>query len=265
MSLKLAMALAIYVVLAMLIARTLISNAELRRTGNTVEFSQSGAADSIGTQYGSFHHVYYSPKPVNESLAAALGSALKGKLGCAEFRQISFKDVDRDLAEPEIRNFSITTAPDTRRSTGFSLMFAFDRTTNVQSVRWWILVRGLRDPNKVFWRHVFAPLSVPFVLWPYIKRQYDPLNGLMTIYPGFFNGIDVLNRTREIQYIAFETLVEVLDAFGIDTTDLKQQKNNVLNVNVSGGKASFGAVVQGAMNKVMGGATRATTESPQVS
>jgi hypothetical protein len=74
----------------------------------------------------------------------------------------------------------------------------------------------------------------------------------MTIYPGFFNEIDVLNRTREIQFVAFETLVEVLDSFGIDTTDLKQQRSNILNINVSGGQTKFGSVVQGAMNRVTG-------------
>jgi hypothetical protein len=74
----------------------------------------------------------------------------------------------------------------------------------------------------------------------------------MTIYPGFYNGIDVQNRTQAIQNVAFATLVEVLDSFGIDTTDLKIQKASMLNINVSGGQATFGSVVQGAMNKVAG-------------
>ena len=52
--------------------------------------------------------------------------------------------------------------------------------------------------------------------------------------------------------MAFNTLVETLDSFGIDTSDLKQQKANILNINVSGGQTSFGSVVQGAMNRVMG-------------
>ena len=164
----------------------------------------------------------------------------------------AFKDVDRDLVSPETRPFLLTTAAETARKSGFALLCNFTRTANIQSVRWWMLVSGVRDPNKVFWRYVFAPLSAPFSVLPYLRRQYDPLSGLMTIYPGFFNGIDVLNRTREIQFVAFETLVEVLDSFGIDTTDLKQQRSNILNINVSGGQTNFGSVVQGAMNKVTG-------------
>lgn len=242
----------IYAIICMLIAKSFIKGAEGRKTNNTVEFSQSGAADSFGVQYGSFHHVFFSNEAVIEAFRAALNNALKEKLNCPDLHEVDFKDVDRDLNAPEIRSFLITTAAETTRKSGFSLLCNFTRTTNIQSIRWWMLVSGVRDLNKVFWRYVLAPLSAPFSILSYFRRQYDPLSGLMTIYPGFFNGIDILNRTREIHYVAFETLVEVLDSFGIDTTDLKQQKGNILNINVSGGQTSFGSVVQGAMNKVTG-------------
>ena len=60
----------------------------------------------------------------------------------------------------------------------------------------------------------------------------------------------MLNQTRELEYVAFETLVEVLDSFDINTADLKQQKSNIMNINVTGGKANFGSVLQGAKNRV---------------
>jgi hypothetical protein len=235
----------------MAIARGMLAGAQARRSSNALEFSGSGATDALGEPYGSFHHVYQSSEAVNEAFRSALSSALKGRLGCSDFRYVAFKDVDANLEQPETRNFFLATAPETLRGNGFTLLCSFTRTSNVQSVRWWVLVAGLRDPNKVFWRYALAPFTVPFVIVPYLLRQHDPIKGLMTIHPGFFNGIDVLNRTREIQFIAFETLVEVLDAHGVDTTDLKQQRNNILNVNVSG-QASFGSVVQGAMNRVSG-------------
>jgi len=113
-------------------------------------------------------------------------------------------------------------------------------------------VSGLRDPNKLLWRYVGAPFQAPFQILPYRRREFDPVSGLMTIYPGFFNGLDVQYRTQAFQNVAFTTLVDVLDSFGIDTTDLKIQKASLLNINVSGGHATFGSVVQGAMNKVKG-------------
>ena len=189
--------LAIFVLYAgacMAIARSFILGAESRKNSRVFEFSQSGAADSIGTQYGSFHHVFYSNDSVIEVYRQALGNALKGKLGGSEIHEIVFKDVDRDLPTPESRTFLLTSSGETVRKSGFFLLCHFTRSSNIQGVRWWVLVSGLRDPNKVFWRYAFAPLSVPFVIFPYSRRQYDPLNGLTTIYPGFFNGISGLQQ-----------------------------------------------------------------------
>lgn len=241
---------AVYVVGSMAIAGSIIKSAEARRDAKTIEFSQTDAVSYLGIQWGSFHHVFFSEKPVLESLREALASALKDRLGCDVVEEISFKDVDRDLDKPETRIFIRAIAPQTSRKTGFSFLCTLSQSRDVQGLRWWILIDGQRDPNKMFWRYVFAPLTLPFVLLPYWRRQYDPLAGLTSIYPGFFNSIDVLSRTRELQFVAFETLVETLDSLGIDTSDLKQQKGNILNINVSGGQTSFGSVVQGAFNKV---------------
>lgn len=241
---------AVYVAGCMAITGNIIRSAEARREAKTIEFSQTDAVSYFGIQWGSFHHVFYSEKPVLESLRESLASALKNKLGCDVVEDISFKDVDRDLDKPETRVFIRAIAPQTSRKTGFSFLWTLSKSRDVQGLRWWILIDGQRDPNKVFWRHVFSPLTLPYVLLPYWRRQYDPLAGLTAIYPGFFNSIDVLSRAREIQFVAFETLVETLDSFGIDTSDLKQQKGNILNINVSGGKTSFGSVVQGAFNRV---------------
>ncbi|WP_420474560.1 hypothetical protein [Noviherbaspirillum sp. ST9] len=247
-----AVLLLLYAGACMLIAWRLIARAESRRTGNTIEFAQSGATDALGFQWGSFHHVFHSKEAVNESFRDALGAALRGKLGYSAFQEITLKDVDRDLPAPEARTFLVSSAKETTRHAGFSIMCGFTRSADIQGVRWWLLVSGIRDPNKTFWFLALSPVMLPFILYAIVQRQYDPLKKVMTVYPGFFNEIDIVNRTRELQFVAFETLVEVLDSFGIDTSDLKQQKANILSINVSGGQTSFGSVVQGAMNKVSG-------------
>ncbi|HXC10601.1 MAG TPA: hypothetical protein VNV61_16830 [Steroidobacteraceae bacterium] len=241
---------AIYCIVCMIITRNFISSAESRSAGAGVEFSQSGALASIGSEWGSFHYVFYSEKDVSASLLGALNESLKTKFGCAELKQIVFKDVDRELPTPESRTFLRTDAAQTARKTGFVLLCALTRTSNIQGVRWWILLSGLRDPNKVFWRYVLSPMGVPFQILPYLRREFDPLHGLKSVYPGFFNAVDILNSTRELQYVAFETLVEVLDSLGIDTSDLKQQRGNILNINVTGGQTNFGSVIQGAVNRI---------------
>jgi len=243
---------AIYTIVVMVVCRAMIASAESRRSANALEFSRNGAANALGTQYGTFFHTFQSTEPVLESLKSSLGNALRGNLGCSELKFVALKDIDRDLPSPETRTFMLVDGKESVRGTKFHVLASFTREGLVQSLQWWILVGGARDPNKVLWRYALAPLTVPFMLLPYIRREHDPLPGLLTVYPGFFNGIDVLTRTRELQFVAFETLVQVLDSFGIDTSDLKLQRASVLNVNVSGGQASFGSIVQGAMNKVTG-------------
>ncbi len=243
---------ALYVAVTIVVCRAMIASAERRRDANSLEFSRSGAANALGVQYGTFFHTFQSKEPVLESLKSSFGNALRGCLGCSELKFIALKDIDRDLPSPETRTFMLVNGKESARGTKFHVLASFTREGAIQSLQWWILVGGARDPNKVLWRYAFAPFTIPFMLLPYARREHDPLPGLLTVYPGFFNGIDVMTRTRELQFVAFENLIEVLDSFGIDTSDLRQQRASVLNVNVSGGQASFGSIVQGAMNKVTG-------------
>jgi hypothetical protein len=123
----------------------------------------------------------------------------------------------------------------------------------VQGIRWWVLVLGERDPNKVLFWYAFAPATVPFVVFSYLQRQFEPLHRLTSVDTGFFNSIDMLARTREIELVAYESLIDTLESFGIDTSDLRAQRANILNVNVTGGgSASIGSIVQGAFNRMSG-------------
>lgn len=235
----------------------MIRGAEKRRSVAAIEFSQTGALNVFGQEWSSFHHVFASDKAVLDTYVEVLKRALHDKIGCGPLDKILMKDVDKELDRPESRSFYVTHASPTSRGTGIVMVCSFTRMGSIHGVRWWILVTGARDPNKVFWRFALAPLTVPYVVLPYLRRRYDPLAGLGTVYPGFFNAVDMLNQTRELEYVAFETLVEVLNSFDIDTADLKQQKANIMNINVTGGKANFGTVLQGAKNRVtntLGGA-----------
>ena len=246
----------VYSGICMLLTWYMIANAETRRTGETIEFNQLNPASSLGVQYESFHHVFNSQEPVIEALLKNISTALVSKLGCSPLRQITLKDVDKELPKPESRVFYLSTAPLTVRKSEITLLCTFSREADVQGLRWWAMVLGQRDPNVVFWRYALSPIFLPLTIMPFLKGTHDPLRDLVKIYPGFFNSIDVLSRIREVQFVAFETVVETLDSFGIDTSNLKLQKGNILNINVSGGQTSFGSVVQGTMNKALSGVGR---------
>jgi hypothetical protein len=239
-----------YVGACMAITRWMLSGAESRRSAREIEFCGKHALRALGDECGSFLHVFRSDKPVLGKYKDAMTAALAAQLGCPPPEVMSFKDIDRDLERPETRTLLRATAPATVRGNGLSLLCSFTKTKEVQGVRWWVLVSGARDPNKVFWRYAMSFFLVPFTVWPYLRREFDPLPGLLTVDGGFFNQNDLVSRIKELHFVAFETLVETLESFGIDTSELKQQRASVLNINVTGGQTSFGSVVQGAVGSV---------------
>lgn len=241
-----------YAAACMLFFKSMLEGVEKRRNDNLLEFSRWGAKEAIGREVASFHHLYASAQPVSEALKSAINDALVKKLACPALQPIDFKDIDRDLVHHETRTLLYSTSPRTLRGTDVGVLCYFSRTENVQGLRWWILVQGVRDPNKVFWFYLLSPGFMPGKIIPYWRREYDPSIGLKTVHPGFFNSLDVQTKVRELHSIVFETLVEVLDSFGLDTSMLKQQEASVLNVNVNGGHANIGSIVQGAFNKIQG-------------
>jgi len=240
-----------YILGCMVCFKYMVENSRARVSGQTVEFFQSNPAGFMGSLWGNFLHVFRSDKNVVSAYARNLSNALVTQLGAEELRTMVFRDIDRDLPAPEERTFLLSRTPPTPRKTKVSVLCSLDRTANMQSVYWWILVDGIVNPNVVFWKYLSSPLSVPFAVYPYFRKGHRVDSGFTTTYPGFFNSVDTTLRVREVQVLAFDTLVETLDSFGIDTSDLKQQRSNIMNLNVSGGQNSFGSVVQGAMNKVM--------------
>ena len=81
--------------------------------------------------------------------------------------------------------------------------------------------------------------------------EYDVLNRVRTVVASFYNDIDIVTSLRSIHETVFDTLVEVLDRHEIDTSNLKVQHAQIMNISVSGGKVQFGTIVQGAMNKIL--------------
>jgi hypothetical protein len=45
-------------------------------------------------------------------------------------------------------------------------------------------------------------------------------------------------------------MAEELERNGIDTSDIRVQRMQVMNISISGGKVNIGNVVQGAMNQI---------------
>jgi len=89
-----------------------------------------------------------------------------------------------------------------------------------------------------------------FWIGAYLKRETNLLGRVRTVYSSAYNNVDVSTQVRCISETVFDAMVVALDKNGIDTSDLKAQKLQSMNINISGGKVNMGNVVQGAMNKI---------------
>ena len=122
----------------------------------------------------------------------------------------------------------------------------------VRSFDWRVVVGGYVDKNAKFNLIAYSPFTLLFWIIPYIKRETNLLNRVRTVYSSAYNDIDVSTQVRSISETVFDAMVLALDKNGIDTSDLKAQKLQTMNINITGGKVNMGNVVQGAMNKISG-------------
>ena len=65
-----------------------------------------------------------------------------------------------------------------------------------------------------------------------------------TMYIAFYNSLDVTTEARALHNLVFDAVVDTLDKHGVDISDLKQQRAQVMNISISGGRARFGNIVQ---------------------
>jgi hypothetical protein len=118
------------------------------------------------------------------------------------------------------------------------------------TIEWRVLAGGYVDKDAKFKLIAFSPFTIWFWIVSYIKRESDLLSRVRTIYPGAYNDMDVSTQVRCIHEAVFDAMIGELENNGIDTSDLKVQKMQTMNINISGGKVNLGNVVQGAMNKI---------------
>lgn len=243
-------ALIIYIIVCIAITAYMISESKNKLHSRDIEFCKTGAFDNFGFELAIFSHEFTHDKNITDELVSNISTQFKNKLNAEKLHEIKFTDTDTSLKYPETRTFYKSSGHTTTRNISITFICMFTATSQVQGVLWWILSSGIRDINKVAYTYIFSPLIIPLVFIKYAKNKYTPTTGLMSIPSGFFNEIDIATKAREIQLVAYETLINTLESHNIDTSDLKAQKSSTLNINVSGKNTTIGSIAQGAHNKI---------------
>jgi len=105
-------------------------------------------------------------------------------------------------------------------------------------------MRGFVDRNKKVSLLARAPIALPFWIWSYFKQELDIASSVRTAYDAFYNSLDIVTDARSMHTLVFNALVDTLDKHGVDISDLKLQRAQVMNISISGGRTRFGNVVQ---------------------
>lgn len=229
-----------------------ISNKEIRSVSESAtEFKKSYPFRYFGSSYGEFTHVFQHADGLEAKLLEAIETDLRAKTPVSDLRQITITDIDRDLRRPESRTFKIAESPTTTRGTTVTLLLRFAFFGSMQTIQWWVLGGGYVDRDKRFNFVAYAPVTIWFWILPYLRRDYDLLPKIRTVYSSTYNYFDLETQIRCLHEAVFTALIDELERNGVDTSDLKVQRMQAMNINISGGSVNMGNIVQGSMNKVI--------------
>lgn len=213
----------------------------------------------FGEVFGDFQHVFCSKDDLADEIVNAIGTALTSKTPVASLQCISITDIDGALRNPDIRDFHMAYAGSTARGTSVTLLLKLSKVGSMISVHWWVMVGGFGDRNKQFTFVAFSPLHIWSWIVPYFRKEYDILSRIRTIHSSDYNDFDIITLVRCLHDAVFEAMTDELERHDIDTSALRVQRMQIMNITVSGGNVKMGNVVQGAMNAMkasVGGAVK---------
>jgi len=243
------------IVLIVLLIAAIISNSICNKeveaaNSNSNSFKKNFPFKYFGDSFGDFQHVFYHKEELEKEIINSINNELSIKTPVTSLEPVSIRDIDNNLNSPEEKNFLIAGAGKTKRGTSVTLAINLSKFGSMQSIRWWVLAGGYIDKNKRFNFIAYSPFTILFWIIPYLKKEYDILSKIRSNYFSSYNEMDVITQIRCLHEAVFSAMVAELEKNGIDTSDIRAQKMQVMNISISGGKVNMGNVVQGAMNKM---------------
>lgn len=235
---------ALYVIAAVAGGAALLKS-DLAKTEQGIEtFKKNRPLRNMGASLVEFQHVFCHDEDLLPSILADINTRLEHLGLLPPLQKKEYTDTDRQLGAPDTREFFVASSNANLRGTQTALAVHL-RRTGAQSIQWWVLMRGFIDPNKKLIKLAVAPIAIPFWLYAWLRQELDLAPSVRTVYSAFYNSIDVVTDARSLHTLVFDALVHTLEAHGVDISDLKQQRAQVMNINISGGRARFGNIIQG--------------------
>jgi hypothetical protein len=246
---------AVYVIAAIITSNSLLQK-DLRKTeSGALRFRRFQPLTPFGRVLLEFQHVFNHDDTLEHPITAKLTTAFARYCHEIELRPIDITDRDRRLRETDTRRFLIAQLHQNRRGTELTLAVHFQAVGGAQSVQWWILGEGTPDINRRIMLLASSPVRLPFWIYKKLRGDYDLATYVQVLYDSFYNWADILTVAKSSHALVLDSLCEVLEEHGLDTSELKAQRAQVMNISVSGGKVRFGNVVQAVRDARIGRTT----------
>ena len=233
-----------------LITGSLVKKEIAEVSSDSNKFKKNFPFKYYGEIFGEFQYVFYHPNAIDKALYQAIESKLVTTTAMGALEAVKITDVDQNLASSEDRSFVRSSSTSTSRGTAITLLINQSNFGKMQSIEWRVLCGGFIDRDKKFKLIAYSPFTFLFWILAYITKRHDLLAGIRTIYSASYNEMDIITHIRCIHDLVFNAMIDELENNDIDTSELRTQKMQVMNISISGGKVNMGNIVQGAMNKV---------------
>lgn len=240
---------ALYLIVVMVLTYFFLKSDMVSLNEDANTFKRMLPFENYGATVHEFQYSFKasSNKTISEVCSTIL-SNLQEHSGFSDVKSQTITDIDKTLINKDSRDFVVSHSEETVRGGKVTYLLRTDSAGSMHSVKWWFLLSGPITRAAIVSLILFSPLTIPLWIIPRLRGDHNLASNLRSIYPAYYESHDLFTIVNCSNKLTMDTLIKELSDRGIDTSDLKAQLAQSMNINVSGGKASFGSVVQGAVN-----------------
>lgn len=216
---------------------------------NIFSFDDTNPFEAIGSTVYNFHHVFHSEdKEIPDSLLNDIVNSAFNESPSTRISNIRItgcdKLINRTSFKFDSRKFKLIESQKTMRGGQISLLAKVERFEKIYNVKWWTLFTGIIDSGSIKMLIVLSPITLPFWIRSRLEGTSNLVSKIRKIYKSSYETQDLVVMAVSINKLMIEALIENLEKHGIETTDIKEIKPNLVNINISGGKNYFDKISQ---------------------
>ncbi len=228
---------------------------------NLLSFHRYSPFINLGQFYYKFQYVFFSKKFLVKEALAKISQGFKDKLGTEGIEKVVLHDKDIYIKPKEDREYFTLALPETFRGSKLHILFHIYHKIDSQIIEWSYLSQGRYSKANYCYMILMSPVQCLVKL---VARLLSMLTNFPRInlyrscfkrYENHFDDEELLITIKTCQKLSIDILFDLLEENKIENDDLKQQRAQVMNLQITGGKNKFKSIIQGKGNRAIIGTT----------